>query len=353
VRSVFFSVFFFQFQFRTPRSAFFLILLLLGGLLPSLVFGGSGELRAAFQTIRPTTVWPVIGTTFDAIESTFGPRIQASTGLYDWHRGIDIDAPEGTPVLAVTGGILWNVTTYPDGGLTIILRHTFPSPVPYAGLSLPWYYTLYMHLSSVDAKLVTAASAGQHPVVAAGTQIGTVGHSGTAIGDHLHLELRVGTQCSLEYQLNNPTSSCAGFGFDPHMHPLWLFVPTLSNPAISIVKLPGGKNDGQGHFTIEDDQPLLNQVVFTVIDRASKKIVRSHVLDFNERLGYDATSTEALDTVNTSRPYISPIPFGMASSLFATDIIIPKSFVGKYYSGKYLSTLTVTDIWGKSAATQW
>jgi murein DD-endopeptidase MepM/ murein hydrolase activator NlpD len=330
-----------------------LVTLLLGSLFALPAAADSNDLRATFQTIRATTVWPIAGTTFDQIESTFGPRLKPSTDLYDWHRGIDIDAPEGTPVLAVTDGVLWDVKTYPEGGLTVILRHPFPSPVPYAGLSLQWYYTFYMHLSSVEDGLLTAADTGLHPSVPAGMQIGTVGHSGTAVGAHLHLELRVGTWCSLEYQLANPTFSCAGFGFDPHMHPLWLFMPVASNMSVSLLKEPTAKTDGQIRFSASDDQPLLNQVTFKVVERATGKVVRLHVLDFNERGGYDATTNEALDTIDPSRPYISPLPFGLSSSLFTTDVIVPKTFVGRYSGRKYLSTLTAVDIWGKSTSTQW
>lgn len=311
------------------------------------------DLVARFHVIRTGTVWPVAGTTFDAIVSTFGPRIKASTGTYDWHRGIDIDAVEGTPALAAVGGQLWKVTQYADGGTTVILRHTFRSPVEYGGQTLRYYYTLYMHLSSVAPELVTAAAAGQRPTVAAGAVIGAVGRTGSAISDHLHFELRVGTWCSLEYQIANPSSSCAGFGFDPHMHPMLLFAPLEREMSLSPSTPPTATTDGQIRFVPADDQPLLEQVKFTVVDRMTKTVVASHVLSLNQRIGYDATTTEALDTVDRTKPYLSPQPYDRSADRFATDIVIPAVFVGNFSGSRYRSTLTVRDIWGTTISVTW
>ena len=65
--------------------------------------------------------------------------------------------------------------------------------------------------------------------ISKGQLIGYAGASGTAVSPHLHLDLRVGTSCSLEYQLNNPTKSCASYGFDPHMHPYLMLNNTLGS----------------------------------------------------------------------------------------------------------------------------
>ena len=96
----------------------------------------SVSLTTAFQTLRTASIWPVPGTTFNEIESAFGPRIKVSTSGYDWHRGIDIDALEFAPVVAPMDGTLFDIKTYTDGGLTVILKHTFPDPVLFAGKTL-------------------------------------------------------------------------------------------------------------------------------------------------------------------------------------------------------------------------
>lgn len=88
----------------------------------------AATLSDVFPSLHGASVWPVANSTHDDIESTFGPRIKPSTDAYDWHRGIDIDAPLGAPVLAATSGTLWNVTEYDDGGTTVVLKHTLPTP---------------------------------------------------------------------------------------------------------------------------------------------------------------------------------------------------------------------------------
>ncbi|MGH9385183.1 MAG: M23 family metallopeptidase [Vicinamibacterales bacterium] len=317
-----------------------------------LLAADSDGLRNAFTSIRTQTAWPVVVASLDNITSTFGPRIRISTMAYDWHRGIDIDAPLGAPVVAAADGTLYNVTTYADGGLTVVLRHAFASPVVYKGKTLTYYYTFHMHLSGVAQKLLDADAAGQKPAVAKGEAIGSVGHSGSAVDDHLHFEVRVGTSCSLEYQLANPASSCAGWGFDPHMHPLWMFPPLALDQKLTITRQPTSNADGWARYESNDDNPMLNRVELKIVEKKSKKVVASHVLDFNERLGFDATSTAALDTPNQSKPYMSPILFGNATR-YTTDIVMPALFVGRYYGSRYQSTLTATDIWNRAVSAVW
>lgn len=312
------------------------------------------DLTTAFASLRANTLWPVQGGTFDAMTSTFGPRIKVSTGTYDWHRGIDLDVLEGTPVRAPLDGTFFGIRNYVDGGLTVILRHTFPTPVVHQGRTLTYYYTFYMHLSSVDPALQQAEAAGQTPAVPKGYVIGAGGHSGSAVDDHLHWELRVGTPYSLEWQLQNPTSQYGfnNFGFDPHVHPMLLTVPyTAHGMGLSILRKPG-RTTGTIRFSANDDQPLLNRVLVQIKRRSDNRIMATHTLDFNLRTGYDATSTPALDTPNTSKPYMSPLPFGTASP-YVTDIMIPPTFVGAYYGTKFLTTVLVHDIWGRSTQISW
>ncbi|MFM7718141.1 MAG: M23 family metallopeptidase, partial [Actinomycetota bacterium] len=317
--------------------------------------GASNDLPTVFASLRASAVWPVQGGTADAITSTFGPRIKLSTGAYDWHRGIDLDAPEGTPVLAMLGGTLFGIREYADGGTTVILRHGFPSPVAFQGRSLTAFYTFSMHLSTIEPSLVTAAAANQHPAVAAGAVIGTVGHSGTAVDDHLHLELRVGTPYSLEWQLANPTSQYGAdaFGFDPHVHPMYLVPPAAAHGmALSLTQSPTSKRDGRVRFSADDDRPLLDRIAVAIVRRSDGRTMASHVLDLDERLGFDATSTAGLDTPTTSKPYFSPSPFGTASP-YVTDLVIPKGWVGSFSGSKFRTTVTATDVWGNAVTLSW
>lgn len=324
-------------------------------MIPSPAHGVASDLQTTFATLRANAVWPVQGGVLDAITSTFGPRIKVSTSAYDWHRGIDIDAPEGTPVLSVLGGTFFGIRNYADGGSTVILKHEFPNPVSFQGRTLTSFYTYSMHLSTIESSLVAAAATNQTPVVAKGAQIGTVGHSGTAIDDHLHLEVRVGSPYSLEWQLQNPTSQYGAnnFGFDPHVHPLLLVPPaTTHGMGLTLRQTPTATRDGRVRFTADDDRPLLNRMTVTIVRKSDGRVMNSHTLDLNLRLGFDATTNAALDTPTTTKPYFSPLPFGTVSP-YATELVIPKSWVGTFSGSKFRTTVTATDIWGNSTTLSW
>ncbi len=102
------------------------------------------------------------------------------------HHGVEFPYPAGTPVLAAADGVVWYAgddgrtlfAPWPNFyGNLVVLEHTLPA-APYARL-----YTLYAHLSRVDVH------AGQ--TVRAGEPIGQIGMSGSAVGAHLHFEVRL------------------------------------------------------------------------------------------------------------------------------------------------------------------
>jgi murein DD-endopeptidase MepM/ murein hydrolase activator NlpD len=93
---------------------------------------------------------------------------------FNGHKGVDIFAPRGTPVLAVDGGSARN-TTDPKGGKVVYLK----------ALDGNVYY--YAHLDDWSE---------QHPdnalyIVRAGDVLGLVGSTGNAAGKepHLHFEM--------------------------------------------------------------------------------------------------------------------------------------------------------------------
>ena len=88
------------------------------------------------------------------------------------HDGIDLAAPEGSPVRAAAAGTATVVDTAGGYGLHVLLRHD------------PILSTLYGHLS---AALVKSGDS-----VAAGAPIGLVGSTGLSTGPHLHFEVRRG-----------------------------------------------------------------------------------------------------------------------------------------------------------------
>jgi murein DD-endopeptidase MepM/ murein hydrolase activator NlpD len=106
-------------------------------------------------------------------------------GIENVHTGVDLGAPRGTPVLAAgPGEVVWTGYGLYRGiprrddpyGLAIAIRHDF-------GYQDEVLFTAYAHLSRIDAWV------GQK--VELGEQIGVVGATGHATGEHLHFEVRL------------------------------------------------------------------------------------------------------------------------------------------------------------------
>jgi murein DD-endopeptidase MepM/ murein hydrolase activator NlpD len=109
--------------------------------------------------------YPVYG----KITSHIGWRKNPFGGGYEFHSGIDIDAPQGSKVRATADGVVVLAGWYGDYGKTVIIRH--PSG----------YLTLYAHLSHIDVK--------ERQKVKAGDVVGRVGSTGRSTGPHLHYEV--------------------------------------------------------------------------------------------------------------------------------------------------------------------
>lgn len=109
-------------------------------------------------------LWPVPG--YKAVTSDFGPRVLG--GEREMHYGVDILAPQGTPVLAARAGrVIESRADFERGwGWTVVLEHP------------GGWITRYAHLSAV------IAHTGE--TVAAGQAVGRVGNTGRTTGTHLH-----------------------------------------------------------------------------------------------------------------------------------------------------------------------
>ena len=113
------------------------------------------------------TIKPVSGT----ITSRFGYRSSPGGIGSKNHKGLDIAANCGAPIYAATEGTVEFAGTNGSLGKLVIINH---------GSGVKTYYA---HCNSLKV------SSGQK--VEAGTNIATVGKTGTATGYHLHFEVRV------------------------------------------------------------------------------------------------------------------------------------------------------------------
>lgn len=112
-------------------------------------------------------IWPLQG--YSYISSGFGWR--TLFGVRDYHRGIDIPAPYGTPIHAANGGTVVTATAHSSYGNYVVIDHG-------GGKS-----TLYAHMSSIGCSVNQSVSQGD--------VIGYVGSTGYSTGNHLHVEVRI------------------------------------------------------------------------------------------------------------------------------------------------------------------
>lgn len=109
---------------------------------------------------------------FSRISSVFSKaRFHPVLQRHKPHRGVDFAAPVGTPVRAVSDGVVVRAGYNGGAGNMVTIRHC------------DRYTTQYMHLSKISAGLRAGTR------VSRGQVIGAVGSTGLATGPHLHFEL--------------------------------------------------------------------------------------------------------------------------------------------------------------------
>lgn len=141
------------------------------------------ELLTQFETanadmVRHTpSILPLPADQF-VLTSPFGPRISPFTRAGDFHKGLDLSAPKGTPVYATADGVVTFAGQFPISksvawwrfGNVVTLNHS------------DHFVTIYGHCDTVRVQ------AGQQ--VKQGQIIATVGSTGWSTNSHLHYEVR-------------------------------------------------------------------------------------------------------------------------------------------------------------------
>ncbi|WP_461767187.1 LysM peptidoglycan-binding domain-containing protein [Pseudothermotoga sp.] len=129
------------------------------------LFIPTASIGKAFN-IEKGYIWP----TFGVISSPFGWRRHPVTRQMSFHSGIDIAAPEGTPVFSSAPGTVVFTGERSGYGLLVEVRSSKE-------------IFRYAHLSKITVYV------GQK--VDRGTLIGRVGSTGVSTGPHLHFEIEV------------------------------------------------------------------------------------------------------------------------------------------------------------------
>ena len=134
--------------------------------------------RANAEIVRHTpSILPLPGDKF-VMTSPFGNRTSPFTRTTDFHKGLDLSAPTGTPVYSTADGVVTFAGRYPIRqsvawwrfGNVVVLNHA------------DRFITIYAHCDTINVQ------AGQ--TVRQGDTIATVGSTGWSTNSHLHYEIR-------------------------------------------------------------------------------------------------------------------------------------------------------------------
>jgi murein DD-endopeptidase MepM/ murein hydrolase activator NlpD len=117
------------------------------------------------EFLAKPSLWPARG----YITSGFGSRRSPFGRGGDFHNGVDIKVPMGSPVFAAGAGRVTEAGPMTGYGLRIVVSHDY-------GLE-----TVYAHLQKIEAKPGEEVRRGQ--------RIGLSGNSGRTTGAHLHYEV--------------------------------------------------------------------------------------------------------------------------------------------------------------------
>lgn len=131
---------------------------------------GAPPREGPLEDVLASFVWPLATSDPAAVSSLYGTRRNPNGGGRRFHAGLDLQADEGTPVYAAAPGRVVRSGRMRGYGNVVIVDH---------GADLQ---SLYAHHRR------NLVGAGER--VRRGQVIALVGHTGNAVGDHLHFEIR-------------------------------------------------------------------------------------------------------------------------------------------------------------------
>jgi murein DD-endopeptidase MepM/ murein hydrolase activator NlpD len=123
--------------------------------------------KQARQAATPA-IWPV---GYRTISSGYGSRPSPFGRGREYHSGLDIGAPYGTPIYATADGVVQTASYSGGYGNMVLIYHGYG------------FTTLYGHMSRMAVKRGQSVKCGQI--------IGYVGSTGRSTGPHVHYEVRV------------------------------------------------------------------------------------------------------------------------------------------------------------------
>lgn len=103
------------------------------------------------------------------LSSPYGMRDHPIDGVPKFHHGVDLAAPEGTPIYASRGGVVTAASYGSANGYYVTINHG------------DGFSTMYLHMTHYTV------SVGQ--TVEAGQKIGECGNTGASKGNHLHFAI--------------------------------------------------------------------------------------------------------------------------------------------------------------------
>ncbi|MGK0187359.1 MAG: murein DD-endopeptidase MepM/ murein hydrolase activator NlpD [Verrucomicrobiales bacterium] len=254
------------------------------------------------------------------LSSTFGPRLKASESFrYDFHRGIDLPTPFGTPVYAIADGVVRLAGEYSFYSDPLVqVRHSTDGG--------GYIYSNSMHLSGWVVN--------EGDVVSKGGLLGFTGISESGF-EHLHFEIRDGGI----YQRH-----C--------IHPL-VYLPYTDTVAheVSIDSVAHDNSATQVacSVTLPPSELDLNRVEVRVFDASKKKrvLIDEHAFDM---MAWNAANEDArLDDNDLEGIVVDPARFNAQSETYEIAML----FYDLVGAPKIAVEVIATDVGGNSVKTSW